>query len=65
MEVVNYIIFVVESKFEIYIFYFTSNFICVFSAADSGRVMQEQMASGGGMMGPQADPQKAFEVGIC
>jgi len=32
------------------------------NAADSGRVMQEQMASGGGMMGPQADPQKAFEA---
>jgi len=32
------------------------------NAADSGRVMQEQMASGGGMMGPQPDPQKAFEA---
>lgn len=32
------------------------------NAADSGRVMQEQMASGGGMMGPQADPQKAFDA---
>ena len=26
--------------------------------------MQEQMATGGGMMGPQPDPQKAFEVNI-
>lgn len=33
------------------------------NAADSGRVMQEQMASGGGMMGaPQQDPAKAFEA---
>lgn len=38
-------------------------FIFLYSAADSSRAMQEQMASGGGMMGgPQADPQKAFEV---
>ncbi|XP_057314697.1 ER membrane protein complex subunit 3-like [Hydractinia symbiolongicarpus] len=32
------------------------------NAADSGRVMQEQMATGGGMMGPQADPKKAFDA---
>lgn len=33
------------------------------NAADSSRAMQEQMASGGGMMGgPQPDPQKAFEA---
>lgn len=41
-------------------------FCCIichsYLAADSGRVMQEQMASGGGMMNPQADPAKAFEV---
>jgi len=36
--------------------------ISVISAADSGRAMQEQMATGGGMMGPQVDPAKAFEV---
>ena len=36
--------------------------IFIYLAADSGRAMQEQMATGGGMMGPQADPQKAFEV---
>lgn len=32
------------------------------NAADSGRVMQEQMAMGGGMGGPQPDPKKAFEA---
>jgi len=32
------------------------------NAADSGRLMQEQMATGGGMMGPQPDAQKAFEA---
>ncbi|XP_065668268.1 ER membrane protein complex subunit 3 isoform X2 [Hydra vulgaris] len=32
------------------------------NAADSSRVMQEQMACGGGMMGPQQDPGKSFEA---